>query len=101
MKKDIPKVSFEDDDFGCILNCAVRYALGRQTYMPKTVVEFITPLIPHLNNRTLSCFDRDIVEHGKHWNFGHPDIDEPVWMRFHAAVVQELGTRNVTEGVGK
>lgn len=82
------------DELGCILNCAVRYALGRQTYMPKTVVDFIMPILPRLDDRTLYCFDKDITEHGRHWSFGHPDIDEPVWMQFHASVVQELGKRN-------
>ena len=32
-----------NDDFETILICAERYALGRQTYMPKLVVDYITP----------------------------------------------------------
>lgn len=27
-----------DDDFGVICNCAVRYAVGRRTYMPSLVM---------------------------------------------------------------
>lgn len=95
MQEDKLVISPDDEDFGCILNCAVRYSLGRRTYAPKLVVDFITPIIPYLSNRTLSCFDNDITEHGRHWDFGHPDIDEPVWMQFHAAVTRELVKRGV------
>lgn len=31
MKK--PKVDLSDDFFGAVLNCAVRYSLGRRSYM--------------------------------------------------------------------
>lgn len=30
-----------NDDFGAVCNCAVRYAIGRMTYMPSIVVGFI------------------------------------------------------------
>lgn len=30
-----------DDDFGCIINSALRYAICRHTYMPDVVVNFI------------------------------------------------------------
>ena len=30
-----------DDDFGCIINSALRYAISRHTYMPGVVVDFI------------------------------------------------------------
>ena len=92
-------LSLQDDDFGMILNCAVRYALGRKTYIPKVVCEFITSLLPYVNDRTLSCFDRDIEDHGKNFNFGEKHIDEPVWMKFHDAVVKELNKRRDRSGI--
>lgn len=88
-------IPYEDDDFGCILNCAVRYALGRQTYIPKTVVEFLTPLLPYLNDKTLLCFDKDIIEQARFGGLGHHDIDRPVWMRFHENVIQEIENRKI------
>lgn len=39
-----------NDDFGAVLNRAVRYACGRATYMPDLVCKFITPLLPKLND---------------------------------------------------
>ena len=34
-----------DDDFGCIINSALRYAIRRHTYMPGVVVDFIRKYI--------------------------------------------------------
>lgn len=82
-----------NDDFGAILNCAVRYSIGRQTYMPKLVIDFITPLIPHLDNRTLSCFDRDVADAKWEGGYGDPNIDEPAWLNFLALVRGELAKR--------
>jgi hypothetical protein len=89
-KKDTtPAIDLADDDFGCVLNCAVRYAIGRQTYMPHLVIDFITPLLPYLNNRTLWCFDQDVTNAKWEGGYGHKEIDEPNWMKFLAAVREE------------
>ena len=76
-----------------MLNCAVRYALGRETYMPSLVIGFITPLLPELSDKALWCFDQDITEAEYYGGYGHPDIDKPGWMRFHAAVRAERTKR--------
>ena len=90
-KENKPKIDLANDDFGAILNCAVRYAIGRQTYMPSVVIGFITPLLPYLDNRTLWCFDQDITDQGRFENgYGDPQIDEPGWIRFHEDVKVEL-----------
>lgn len=86
-------INIGDDDFGCVLNCSVRYALGRRTYMPGVVVDFIMPLLPHLTDRTLWCFDQDITDQKYIGDYGDPNIDKPKWMEFHAAVRNELTRR--------
>lgn len=88
-----PTIDLQSDKFGCILNCAVRYAVGRQTYMPGLVIDFITPLIPYLDNRTLWCFDQDLTEQKYLGGYGDPKIDEPGWLRFHDAVRAERSKR--------
>ena len=88
-----------DDNFGAVLNCAVRYAMGRQTYMPHLVIDFITPLLPELNDTALWCFDRDIADQIKFGgSFGDIRIDEPKWMQFHAKVKAEIAQRAEKEG---
>lgn len=92
-KQAKPKIDLNDDYFGTVLNCAVRYAMGRQTYMPGLVIGFITPLLPHLSDKALWCFDQDITEQRYFGGYGDPEIDEPDWMRFHESVREERTKR--------
>lgn len=79
-----------DDDFGLVLNCAVRYALGRQTYVPISVCSFITPLIPKLSDKTLWCMEKDISEA---YSYGDDKIDKPAWMRLLSDIKDEISRR--------
>ena len=58
MRKSVPI----NEDFGTILICAVRYSLGRQSYMPSLVQEYIRPMLRCLDKKTLSVIQRDIEE---------------------------------------
>ena len=86
----------DNDDFGAILNCAVRYAIGRETYMPSLVIGFIKPMIPYLNDKTLWCFDQDVTEAKWNGGYGHPRIDEPGWIEFREVVRAERVKRGDT-----
>lgn len=87
-----PVIDLKDDFFGAVLNCAVRYAIGRRSYMPGLVVGFIRPLIPHLSNKTLWCFEKDIAEEMP-GGLGDPQIDAPKWIDFLGLVRAELKER--------
>lgn len=76
-------------DFGTVLNCAVRYAIGRQTYMPGLVIDFIRPLLPFLDDNTLWVLDKDIEEAAR-ISLGDPIVDAPKWRDFHQAVKTEM-----------
>ena len=88
-----PKIKLDDDDFGAVLNCAVRYAIGRHTYMPGIVIDVISPLIPFLNDKTLWCFDQDTSDAMHHNDLGDPDIDAPEWLKFRETVREERNRR--------
>lgn len=95
--KGLPVVDISDNDFGCILNCAVRYSLGRQTYIPHTVIQYIRPILPHLTKRTLVCMERDIREAENYGSgYGDEKIDKPVWLNFLQEVQIELSRRENT-----
>lgn len=49
-----------DEDFGVIVNAALRYAIGRHSYLPSTVVDFIRKCTPILDDRTLHVICTDI-----------------------------------------
>jgi len=93
--KGVPVVAANDDDFGCILNCAVRYSLGRQTYMPHVVISYIRPILPYLTNRTLFCIERDIREAELRLKTGYGDeeIDKPEWLEFLKDIQREISQR--------
>lgn len=86
-----PSIELSDEDFGAVLNCAIRYCIGRETYMPSLVIEFIRPLLPYVSNRTLDCFERDVREADYYGDF---EIDKLLWIRFLDEVQSEIKKRN-------
>ena len=48
--------------FELMLISALRYAIGRYTYMPSVTIEYIRYLIPQLSAKTLFIMQRDIKE---------------------------------------
>lgn len=95
LKSDTPKgmVDPASDDFGLVCNCAVRYCLGRRSYMPSLVCGYITPLLPELTDKTLDCFERDITER-KRTGFDFGDsCDYETWNAFYKAVYKEIEGR--------
>lgn len=97
LKPDAPKgmVDPTNDDFGAVCNCAVRYCLGRRSYMLGLVCGYITPLLPELTGKTLDCFERDIAEQ-KRTGFDFGDsCDYETWDAFYKAVCKEIEGRKV------
>jgi hypothetical protein len=50
----------EADDLGAILNCAIRYCIGRESYMPRLVMDYIYKHPELLNPKTVAVMIRDI-----------------------------------------
>lgn len=86
-----------DDDFGVICNCAVRYAVGRRTYMPDLVIDFITPHLSELTDKTLWCFQRDLYQRlDEGFDFGD-EFDLQNWMSFLEDVDKEIEKRKTAQ----
>ncbi len=49
-----------DDDFGCIINSALRYSIGRHTYMPSVVADFVRKYMNVLDTKTIGIMIDDI-----------------------------------------
>ena len=84
-----------DPDFGTICLCAMRYALGRATYMPGLVQNYIRAHIKELDSRAIQVMIRDICEADRITShtlpsgrvikidgLGDTQIDRPDWLRF-------------------
>lgn len=51
---------YYDDDFGCMINSAIRYSLGRSSYMPDIAIRFVLKHLSVLDTRTITVMIRDI-----------------------------------------
>lgn len=83
-----------NDTFGAVVNCAVRYCLGRETYMPSLVIDFVIPLLPYITRRTLDTLSRDICEASQYGGYGDDTIDKPDWMDFLSLIKEEQSRRD-------
>lgn len=81
-------------DFETILLCAVRYAIGRKSYMPSMVIDYITPLLPYLSYWTLGLMAAEIIDHNCEGDLGDEKIDKPYWLDFLRKIRLEMGGRN-------
>lgn len=86
-------------DYELMLLCAVRYALGRRTYIVGLVCDFITSQIDTLSKECLNTLIRDIKDQER---FGYGDeCDEARWMQLLelAVVVAENATTQSHDGI--
>ena len=93
-----------DKNFETILLCAVRYAIGRRTYIPSRVIDYITPLLPYLSEDVFKLIVNDITEYGKYYGgLGDDKIDRPYWLNFKRKILAEMERRGNedTEQMGK
>ena len=90
-------------DLETILLCAIRYAIGRQTYMPSLVIDYITPLLSHLSYNTLGLIAAEIIDHSYDGGLGDDMIDRLYWLNFKRKILAEMGRRGDedTEQMGK
>ena len=81
-------------DLEAILVCAVRYAIGRKSYMPSLVIDYITPLLPYLSYWTLGLMAAEIIDHNYKGGLGDEKIDKPYWIDFLQRIEIEMEGRN-------
>jgi hypothetical protein len=82
------------DDIELMFACAVRYALGRRTYMPDVVQRTLTPLLPSFSKKTLRFILNDLkTEEDTPGFFGDEQIDRPGWIKFRGTVQEEYDKR--------
>lgn len=72
-----------DDDFGCIINSALRYAISRHTYMPSVVERFIRKYINLLDTKTMEVAIEDISK-----ALAMNEVDNPdMWERLKTELI--------------
>ena len=87
----IQMISISNSDFETMLFCAVRYALGRKTYVVNSIVGTIHQQWTNITERTLEQIAREILEYkDTHKVLGH-QCDERDWM----SIVQRWREENL------
>ena len=81
-----------DDDFQEILVSAVRYALGRMTYIVGLTVDYIMPMIQNLKTKYINIMIDDITYQGEYYGYGM-EMDRKDWMRLLAGLKAERDRR--------
>lgn len=77
-----------------ILLCAIRYACGRQTYIPSIVIGYVTPKLKEISVDALHIIDSDLTSSRSFsGGMGDDKIDKPKWIKFHESVRGELISR--------
>ena len=79
------------DEEGMIINFAVRYAIGRQTYAPSAVIQYVTPRLHLLKDPTLVVLYNDMNSITK--TVATSDFYFPLYKQFFAAIKAELDKR--------
>ena len=89
-----------NQDLELMLISAMRYAIGRQTYMPSATIDFIRPLIPHLSTNTLYVMKRDVEEDVPyHAAFTKEKkiYMQDEWLALGEQILHEYDKRKITE----
>ena len=85
-----------DMDFVLILECALRYALGRRTYITEFVANYIKKFIPYLETRDLAIIIKDIDRQRNDTLSDKPlgdEEDEEAWNDLYDEVKKEIDRR--------
>lgn len=85
-------LDLSDRDFGNIVISAVRYALGRQTYIVKDTCDFVSELLSYLHTMTLVVLERDIANAK---SYGDENVDKPHWMMLLDSITFEIEKRKM------
>ena len=78
---------------GDILFYAFRYALGRQTFAPTTVIDNINNNIELFSNDGLKLFIKEISQAEEDNSLGNEKIDKPTWLNFRDYLENVINNR--------
>ena len=87
-------ITLNQDDFGTIAICAIRYCQGRQTYMPDLVRGIVRPHLKELDDVGIGVLHEDCEYQKRMELYGDPYIDMPGWLQWEKEVREELERRS-------
>lgn len=85
-------------DLELMLNCAMRYAMGRRTYIVGTFCNYVKSIMPELSLVTLERMEQDYGDFAKFGNSWGDDCDREEWTQFKMKLDEEIKKRKEQNG---
>lgn len=86
-------IKLDQENFGTLAICAIRYCQGRQTYMPSLVQGILKPHLHELSDKDLSVMISDCEFQERMNLYGSDTIDKPDWLAWKEALMKEKESR--------
>lgn len=86
-------IKLDQENFGTLAICAIRYCQGRQTYMPSLVQGILKPHLKELSDKDLSVMLDDCEFQERMNLYGSDTIDKPDWLAWKEALLAEKESR--------
>lgn len=87
------KYDFEKRDFASVCIFAMRYAMGRKTYAPSTVIRFIIRNFDNVELLDLKVMLKDIEEYELSYGSFGDECDNRDWQAFKKKLSEEISKR--------
>lgn len=86
-------IELSQEDLGTLVICAVRYCVGRKTYIVSLLLGIVKPFISKLSDKDLGVLCNDYKQQEQFENFGDSDIDKPYWVEWGNLLQKEQNKR--------
>lgn len=95
LKKTAGGITVENKNFATIAICAIRYCMGRKTYMPDLVRSIVTPLLSELSDNDIIVMLNDCEFQAFSQDYGDEQIDKPGWLKWQSTLQDEAKRRGM------
>ena len=86
-------IKLDEEVFGTLAICAVRYCMGRQTYMPSAIRSIVRPHLKELADNDIGVLINDCENQRSHGSYGDEIIDKPGWIKWEQELKAERSRR--------
>ena len=86
------RLELNEVDLRCLLISAVRYAMGRQTYMPMAIAGIVERNLWQCSDNTLQLLANEIRDYATD-EMSLKDTELNIWLELRATILKHLGER--------
>ena len=87
------KTTISKEDFGLLCVCAIRYCMGRETYMPELIQGIVKENLKNITDKDLGVMISDCEWQKDVGMYGDPYMDKPGWQLFAKKLKEEQERR--------